>query len=192
MSQCDPRSFNEEVAALVDLERLNELGPGRPEQSKYARLKDLSPERLVAPQAVKDPMMAEACLAGLWLLWDFLDESHHKSQSLETVEGSYWHGILHRREPDYGNAKYWFLRVGQHPIFPQLAAEAGRLAGAQPDPEFAYLRTQEKWDPYRFVDMCEVGEVGRSAAGQFCRLVQRLEWQLLFAYCFLSATGEPR
>jgi hypothetical protein len=190
MSQFDLRFLNDDVAALVDFERLNELGPGLPERSKYARLKDLSPERLVAPRPVHDPTMAEACLAGLWLLWDFLDESHHISQSLETLEGSYWHGILHRRELDYGNAKYWFRRVGQHPIFPQLAGEARRLAGADTDPQGAYLRTQEKWDPYRFVDLCEAAQAGGSAIAQLCRLVQQCEWQLLFVHCFLSAAGE--
>ena len=72
-----------------------------------------------------------ACIAGLWLLWDYLDESHHVSQSLETPEGSYWHGIMHWREPDYGNSKYWFRRVGQHAIFPQLAVQARQLATAR-------------------------------------------------------------
>ena len=66
--------------------------------------------------------MAEGCLAGLWLLYDFLDESHTISQSLDTLEGSYWHGIMHRREPDYENAKYWFRRVPVHPIHAELAA----------------------------------------------------------------------
>ena len=46
--------------------------------------------------------MAACCLCGLWLLHDFLDESHSLSQEITTDTGSYWHGIMHRREPDYG------------------------------------------------------------------------------------------
>ena len=64
--------------------------------------------------------MALACMAGLWLRHDFLDESHRISQDLENPSGSYWHGIMHRRELDFSNAKYWFRRVGMHRVFEPL------------------------------------------------------------------------
>ena len=52
--------------------------------------------------------MAACCLAGVWLLHDYLDESHTISQRIDTPSGSFWHGIMHRREGDFSNAKYWF------------------------------------------------------------------------------------
>ena len=58
---------------------------------------------------------------GLWLLAGDLDQSHSISQAIETAEGSFWHGIMHRREADFGNAKYWFRRVGSHVVFERLA-----------------------------------------------------------------------
>ena len=64
-----------------------------------------------------------ALRAGLLLLNDFFDESHSCSQLMEGQQNAdYWHAILHRREPDYGNAKYWFHHVGRHAIFHELAS----------------------------------------------------------------------
>lgn len=105
MTRFDPEAYGPAAAALLLPERLNELGPGRPDSKTGSLLAALSAEKLTAPHAVGDATMAAACLAGLWLYHDFLDESHSLSQQIETVEGSYWHGLMHRREPDFSNAK---------------------------------------------------------------------------------------
>ncbi|MDX2066073.1 MAG: hypothetical protein SFX74_10050 [Fimbriimonadaceae bacterium] len=38
--------------------------------------------------------------------------AHELAQVDETPVGSYWHGVLHRTEGDFGNAGYWFRRSG--------------------------------------------------------------------------------
>jgi len=153
------------------------------------RLGEISLAAAFAPAEIVDPEMAQACLAGLWLMYDFIDRSHEISQSLDTPTGSYWHGILHRREPDYDNAKYWFRHVGRHPVYETLAEAARELAAvAKPVAAAAFLAEQAAWDPFRFVDLCAAAG-GQSKSGQLCRLVQQRECQLLFDFCYRRAIG---
>jgi hypothetical protein len=132
--------------------------------------------------------MADACRAGLWLWFNFLDESHTISQGLDTAEGSYWHALMHRREPDFSNSKYWFRRVGGHPVFELLQVEAARLAAAGPS-EASFLVRQAAWDPFAFVDLCAACHDEKAPGHDLCRRVQRAEWELLFAWCYERTAG---
>ena len=119
----------------------------------------------------------EAALSGLWLYFSCFDECHSVCQDLASAEGSYWHAILHRQEPDAGNASYWFHRVGRHAVFPALATrarEVGFTTGAG-----------DSWDPFAFVDFCErARRAGEQSAEHGAAIaVQLAEWQLLFDYC---------
>lgn len=170
-----------EIRPLLAEDRLNELVPGSPNVAIKPQLQEL--ER-VLPAKAKDRAFASACLAGLWLYHDFLDESHAISQDLDTAEGSYWHAILHRREPDYGNSKYWFRRFSGHPIFSALCNEAAALAEQAGVPAGCeYLTRQKAWDPFAFVDLCESAARDKGSQQRLCRLIQRREWDLLFHYC---------
>src|SRR5437868_1859455 len=103
-----PTSYGEVFAALLSERRLMPLDPGQPNEKVRRQLESLSLPAAFAPHPIVDEDMARACLAGCWLYHDFLDPSHELSQEIATPTGSYWHGLMHRREPDFSNAKYWF------------------------------------------------------------------------------------
>lgn len=188
MRSFDPQDYGPVFAALLAGDRLNELGPGRPRGSVPELETALARSDLFAG-SVLSRAMANCCRAGIWLLYDHFDRSHALSQDIDQQSGSYWHGILHRREPDFSNAKYWFRQVGPHPVFELLQRAACDLAGSLPHDRAAdYLLTQSSWDPFRFVDLCEASLTGRSTSGELCRQIQRVEWELLFDDCYRHAT----
>ncbi|MEI8379926.1 MAG: hypothetical protein WCJ09_07350 [Planctomycetota bacterium] len=140
-----------------------------------------------------------ALQAGLLLLSGYVEESHAASQSIEGEglqhTGDYWHAILHRREPDYENAKYWFRHVGRHPNFGRLAelipsmlkqttgpvaTELGRWASR--------LITSHGWDAFAFVDFCQAAErhAELRALGD---AIQWTEMLLLIESSFLAAAA---
>lgn len=193
MSTLNPKQYATAFAHLLAAATLNELGPGMPIPSAKPQLTALaSTEALTAafaPHKIIDLFMARACLAGLWLRYDFLDESHSISQEINSSTGSFWHGILHRREPDYGNAKYWFRHVGRHPIFPRLRDAARALAAESSSEETDFLNKKSQWDPFAFVDF--VAETVRQQTNdKLCREIQRREWELLFDFSYRAAIGQ--
>lgn len=188
-STFDSQFYGPVFGQLLAEERLMDLGPGRPDPRVYDTLNSLQIETAFAPRVVKDSNYAALCIAGLWLYYDYLEQSHRISQKITGPSGSYWHAIMHRREPDSGNSKYWLDRTGRHPIFPDLNRQVQRLLADQELPGMAgFLGKLPEWDAYGFVDLCELGRKGDAEIEMLCRRIQALEWRLLFDFCFQAAT----
>lgn len=173
MSSFDPHKYGPVFSELLANDRNRSLDEGKPACKCHAALNALSVETAFAHTAVHDSAMARCCIAGVWLLCDYLDESHVISQGIDTPSGSLWHAIMHRREGDFSNAKYWLHRVGRHPIFDQMAA----------------LQGQGVWDPCDFVDECQRAVRGGGGEVDRLRKVQQQEWESLFDYCYDAAIG---
>lgn len=187
MTAFDPQNYGSVVARLAESDRICDLGPGSPNAEVLELLRGLSGEALADGRRVVDPQMALACLSGLWLLHDYLDESHTISQGISSSTGSYWHGIMHRREPDYSNAKYWFRRVGDHRVFEPLVEQSRELAAGVESDELACLAGWTTWDPFQFVDLCEAASRGKREDAAVLRQIAQLEWWLLFDACYHQA-----
>ncbi len=185
-----PTKYGPVFAQLLAEERLPPLGPGCENSAMASKLDAATVERAFAHARVARRDMADACLAGAWLYHDFLNRSHTISQSISDATGSYWHGIMHRREPDFSNAGYWFRRVGSHAIFADLASAARELAAASGSLHSArWLADVNAWDPFQFIGLCEACYHSPGEDQTLCRRVSLVEWRLLFDHSYRKATG---
>jgi hypothetical protein len=157
---------------------------------RLARLSDLCGE-------VVSPSDAAAVLAGLWLLHGDADASHRQSQSIEDEGrhrcGNFWHAIMHRQEPDSGNSKYWFRRVGQPDFLADLAKRAEELIVADGSDGARRWRTKlglpGRWDSLAFVDWCEAAARDADASQtNLVRHLQFIEMHLLLRASYADAT----
>jgi hypothetical protein len=126
----------------------------------------------------------KALMKSLVLLWhDYLDECHSICQDYGHPEASYIHGMMHRREGDAGNARYWFRRALPLEDMPDLAQDMAHqfqsISGNAPT--FHFL-TSDDWDPIGFVNACQEGKdlpaLVRIQASEFHALANHLIRQL--------------
>ena len=101
-----------------------------PRQSSLDRLVVSGPPPAAAAGSVETVLEDEALAApvlqaALWLYADDLDRSHRICQQIDDATGSFWHGIMHRREGDFDNSRYWFNKVGDHPAISRIGYDPG-------------------------------------------------------------------
>lgn len=173
-------TIRDSLAKLLDAPGLAELGPDTRSGALSTREVNSRLSTLLAQHKISSAQ--EELLRSALLLWhDHLDASHNISQSIHSSDGSFLHGIMHRREPDYGNAKYWFHRVGNHASYPEIAQRAGALLDEHDASALkAQLLPDGQWDAFAMVDACEAA-TRRSNAEQsaLLRELQRIEFDVL-------------
>jgi hypothetical protein len=185
----EPKIYGDVFYTVIDPHRLSELDTRNPDDDILSELQSVDLASAFEPHQIHDLQSANACLSGLYLLYDHLDESHDLSQSIPTITGSFWHAIMHRREGDYWNSKYWFRQVGNHPVYPHLLGLAQLISASNNTNGETYFPQVTEWDPLRFVDFVQNATVSRSADEKIAKMIQRVEWQLLFDYSYKKACG---
>lgn len=186
MAPFDAKSVRE----FIENYPLAHLDAGSPRSEVRGQLTALTAPSLFAPLAVTDRPMAECCVSALWLWHNYLDESHKICQEIETSAGSAWHGLMHRREGDFWNANYWFVRVKDRGLFSGVADEFKRLGydAKKLPPNLSKLIESKDWSPSDFTNEIQA-ILKRKEAGelQAALWVANAEWRALFRACWNAA-----
>ena len=133
--------------------------------------------RAAVERAAQDPELLHRpdLLAGLWLYIDELDRAHALAQSDHTPTGSFWHAVVHRREGDFDNARYWYRKTGHHPAMSHIDLTGG---GAGSGTDVA------RYDPAGFVDHVERAALADHPTPHPALVSQQhKEWKALFEWC---------
>lgn len=188
------------VERLEDRESLPELQPDSAWDTDLTdEITECSPIDLFMPVEVKNEKAAQAVKAGVLLWNDELSLSHDICQGLKTPESSYIHGVMHRREGDYSNAKHWFAKAKNHPVATKLFEKSTQIgddivpATDQLSHYTSDLKGIGHWSPDSFVDWCESASQGNvdSTCLYFFKKLQIEEIRLLIDHCYQLSIGRP-
>lgn len=176
-----PGGIFPELKLILDTRELAGLGPKRRDDTMTTAQIDAQLEKIFREERLT-PAVRDLFRAAAYLWHDHLDASHTISQNIETIDGSLIHGIMHRREPDYSNAKYWFRRVGAHPSFLSLAVRVGELLEKAGESDLhSRLLPNKTWDPFAFVDAVEDAMEGQFKSKiPILQQIQKLEFECFF------------
>lgn len=140
---------------------------------------------VIAAKAVGSSGLKPFVQGALYLYLDCFEEAHNVANAHEgTWQGNWLHAILHRREPDAANAKYWYARVQAPETDYRIIGWAAReVLGAKPPEGLEALaeavRKSGSWEPEVFTDLCDRyrKEDPASPAYRLLALLQGIEWE---------------
>jgi len=138
---------------------------------------------------VKDSQTLLFVESALYIYFDCFEEAHQIAQDHEGIYGNWLHAILHRREPDAGNSKYWYQRVNGPPsVYEGIGVKALEILGKNPVNELDSLAQKisksKTWEPGTFVDLCDKFRKKEPSSLPYKALVeiQEIEWRGLLGF----------
>ena len=151
---------------------------------RVIRLRETPDETLFAGATLPasgDTHFVPLVRAGLFYHHNALDDAHRLVQEATGDEAAYWHAMIHRRERDFENARYWLRRAGEQPPFAEMQARAADAS--------ANMGRQMGWDPFLLVHLAEQLRFGAEELQPEVVGLGRVEFEVFFDYCFRRATA---
>ena len=172
--------------ALIDRvlagDLLEKLIPSEPGHAASLRaVRDATDEDLTGGNPSAACEAVALVRAALLYAHDAVDEAHRIAQDGATGAASYLHGMIHRREGDFDNARYWFRRAGRLGFFDDLHQAVSNFS---PD-----MAKQLNWDPYLFTGLCEQDKFGDRDLRTELVALQRSEFEAFFDSVWRKLAG---
>jgi hypothetical protein len=101
-----------------------------------------------------------------------IESAHRIVQEAPGTDGNYLHGMVHRVDADFDNARYWFFRAGVHPASPEIYRRAA--ANSQT------ISSRPSWDPSLVTDWLEQSRTEQIS--EELRTVLQIETEVLLEY----------
>jgi hypothetical protein len=108
----------------------------------------------------------------LFLAAGGMDQAHRIVQEMNTDEGAYIHGIIHRIGDDFDNARYWFRRAGMHPASLEMYRRAAACS--------LTVASHPVWDPILVTGMVETSRT--TGVTEELRAILTIEFEVLLQY----------
>lgn len=178
--------MNAKLTAIIDaLGQREELQPLLPKQTWNAELQEQIEELNSLGSSTENLTL----IAALHLRNDSLDISHSYAQQIEhDITGAYWHGIMHRMEGDYSNAKYWFWQARKHPVMQRVKEKVaewleqnGQATDNRSD-EIVQSFQHGGWNSESFTDLVQISPKLNEETRQILVHIQAIEIATLFQY----------
>lgn len=121
--------------------------------------------------AVEEGVAVRCTRSLLFIAAGGLSQAHRIVQEISTSDGAYIHGMVHRIDDDFGNARYWFRRAGVQPAAPEMYRRAAASS--------VTVASHPIWDPFLVTDMLERSRT--AGVTEELRAVLTVEFEVLLA-----------
>ena len=152
--------------------------------------------QLFAPGKLANDLMGGAIRSLLYLWNGWPNEGSMYAQAAPPKESLYLMAMAERQRGNAGQAKSFFQQLEDHEIYARLFVDTTEIVGSNADASLGrfgeILKFNGVWEPFAFTDLFEQARTDdtKIVAGEFVRIIQQSEFNLLFAHCYKAATGE--